>query len=88
MDKGERRRGDARCSFCGHSQKQVQKLIAGPGVYICDKCVELCMEVLDEDRGRGKPTASPRGCKPRWVATVPPRFRERLRGLFWRMVPV
>ena len=31
-----------KCSFCGKSQKQVQQLIAGPGVYICDECVELC----------------------------------------------
>ena len=38
-----------KCSFCGHSQKQVKKLIAGPGVYICDECVLLCTEILDDD---------------------------------------
>jgi ATP-dependent Clp protease ATP-binding subunit ClpX len=38
-----------RCSFCGKSQEQVRKLIAGPGVYICDECVELCNEILDEE---------------------------------------
>jgi len=37
-----------KCSFCGKSQKQVQQLIAGPGVYICDECVELCTEIIDE----------------------------------------
>ena len=37
-----------KCSFCGKSQKQVQQLIAGPGVYICDECVELCNEIIDE----------------------------------------
>ena len=37
-----------KCSFCGKSQEQVRKLIAGPGVYICDECVELCNEILDE----------------------------------------
>ena len=38
-----------KCSFCGKSQKQVRKLIAGPGVYICDECVELCNEMLGEE---------------------------------------
>ena len=38
-----------KCSFCGHSQKQVKKLIAGPGVYICDECVVLCVEILDDE---------------------------------------
>ena len=38
-----------KCSFCGKSQKQVKKLIAGPGVYICDECVDLCNEIIDED---------------------------------------
>ena len=37
-----------KCSFCGKSQKQVQQLIAGPGVYVCDECVELCNEIIDE----------------------------------------
>jgi ATP-dependent Clp protease ATP-binding subunit ClpX len=37
------------CSFCGKSQKQVKKLIGGPGVYICDECVELCNEIIDEE---------------------------------------
>jgi ATP-dependent Clp protease ATP-binding subunit ClpX len=37
-----------KCSFCGKTQKQVQQLIAGPGVYICDECVELCNEIIDE----------------------------------------
>ncbi len=38
-----------KCSFCGKSQEQVRKLIAGPGVYICDECVELCNEILEEE---------------------------------------
>ena len=38
-----------KCSFCGKSQEQVRKLIAGPGVYICDECVDLCNEILDEE---------------------------------------
>ena len=42
-----------KCSFCGKSQKQVKKLIAGPGVYICDECIELCNEIVDEELGSG-----------------------------------
>lgn len=38
-----------KCSFCGKTQAQVRKLIAGPGVYICDQCIELCSEIIDED---------------------------------------
>jgi len=40
-----------KCSFCGKSQKQVKKLIAGPGVYICDECIELCNEIIEEELG-------------------------------------
>lgn len=42
-----------KCSFCGKSQDQVKKLIAGPGVYICDECVDLCNEILDEELFEG-----------------------------------
>jgi ATP-dependent Clp protease ATP-binding subunit ClpX len=42
-----------KCSFCGKSQKQVRKLIAGPGVYICDECIELCNEIIEEELGEG-----------------------------------
>ncbi len=38
-----------KCSFCGKSQKQVKKLIAGPGVYICDECIGLCNEIMQEE---------------------------------------
>jgi ATP-dependent Clp protease ATP-binding subunit ClpX len=38
-----------KCSFCGKSQKQVKKLIAGPGVYVCDECIELCNEIIEEE---------------------------------------
>ncbi|MEC5149444.1 ATP-dependent Clp protease ATP-binding subunit ClpX [Cryobacterium sp. GrIS_2_6] len=49
-----------KCSFCGKSQKQVQQLIAGPGVYICDECVELCNEIIEErlaEAGAGETTS-------------------------------
>ena len=45
----EKRNDFLKCSFCGKSQKQVKKLIAGPGIYICDECVELCNEIIDEE---------------------------------------
>ena len=44
---------NVRCSFCGKTQEQVEKLIAGPGVYICDECIELCMGIIDENADRG-----------------------------------
>ena len=45
------------CSFCGKNQKEVKKLIAGPAVYICDECIQLCSEIIEEetDKEEGKP---------------------------------
>lgn len=47
-----------KCSFCGKSQEQVRKLIAGPGVYICDECVDLCNEILDEELFESGPSTA------------------------------
>lgn len=66
-----------KCSFCGKSQEQVRKLIAGPGVYICDECVDLCNEILDEElfeSGSAANQASPRrdqGPEKRKARTAP-----------------
>ncbi len=74
-----------KCSFCGKSQEQVRKLIAGPGVYICDECIDLCNEILDEelldgqgnpkqggDSGRKTATAAQKSGKPApTLATIP-----------------
>jgi ATP-dependent Clp protease ATP-binding subunit ClpX len=49
VNEREERRRHTRCSFCGKGQDQVRKLVAGPGVYICDQCIDLCQEVLEED---------------------------------------
>ncbi|WP_448525391.1 ATP-dependent protease ATP-binding subunit ClpX [Parathermosynechococcus lividus] len=67
-----------KCSFCGKSQEQVRKLIAGPGVYICDECVELCNEILDEEL-----TTVPNPTPPRREPTTPrsPRSQPRPRPL-------
>ena len=43
---------DLLCSFCGKSQDEVKKLIAGPSVYICDECIQLCNEIIAEDYGQ------------------------------------
>lgn len=53
-----------KCSFCGKSQEQVRKLIAGPGVYICDECVELCNEILDEELMENAAGMSPSMARP------------------------
>ena len=50
-----------KCSFCGKSQKQVQQLIAGPAVYICDECVELCNEIIEERMAEAGETSSHEG---------------------------
>lgn len=44
-------KGQLKCSFCGKTQDQVRKLVAGPGVYICDECIELCNEIIEEEFG-------------------------------------
>ena len=53
MSGSDDRRRYTRCSFCGKGQDQVRKLVAGPGVYICDLCIDLCQEVLEEDNRSG-----------------------------------
>ena len=50
MAKGDERVGKlVKCSFCGKPQDQVRRIVAGPGVYICDECVSLCQEIVAED---------------------------------------
>ncbi len=51
MFKFNEEKGQLKCSFCGKSQEQVRKLVAGPGVYICDECIELCNEIVEEELG-------------------------------------
>jgi len=72
-----------KCSFCGKSQDQVRKLIAGPGVYICDECIDLCNEILDEElveghshpAGRPSPESSRKGA-PRKPAKPAPTLAQ------------
>jgi len=51
MFKFNEEKGQLKCSFCGKSQDQVRKLVAGPGVYICDECIDLCTEIVEEELG-------------------------------------
>ena len=71
----ETRRRYTRCSFCGMGQDRVRKLVAGPGVYICDKCIYLCVKVLEEDAGGPLPRRRRRASLPRWLRNV---FRIRV----------
>ena len=45
----EETKGPVSCSFCAKSQDQVKKIVAGPGVYICNECIDLCKEIIDEE---------------------------------------
>jgi len=56
-----------KCSFCGKSQKQVKKLIAGPGVYICDECIDLCNEIIEEELSEGSELSLEELPKPREI---------------------
>jgi ATP-dependent Clp protease ATP-binding subunit ClpX len=56
-----------KCSFCGKSQKQVKKLIAGPGVYICDECIDLCNEIIEEELSESSEVRWDELAKPREI---------------------
>ena len=56
-----------KCAFCGKSQKQVKKLIAGPGVYICDECIDLCNEIIEEELNEGSEVSLEELPKPREI---------------------
>ncbi|MGB3532275.1 MAG: ATP-dependent protease ATP-binding subunit ClpX [Microcoleaceae cyanobacterium] len=75
-----------KCSFCGKSQEQVRKLIAGPGVYICDECVELCNEILDEELFDSTSTATPTSAN-RPTAAPTPKRRSRPSRVALNQVP-
>ena len=68
----ERRRddhqnGNLNCSFCGKSQKEVKKLIAGPTVYICDECIGLCNDIIAEEVEKDEPYAERLAARPQAV---------------------
>ena len=66
-----------KCSFCGKSQKQVKKLIAGPGVYICDECIDLCNEIIEEELAEGAELSLGELPKPHEIFDFLERLRHR-----------
>lgn len=74
-----------KCSFCGKSQEQVRKLIAGPGVYICDECVDLCNEILDEELLESNGAAPTAQQQPR--PEPPQKRRNRSSGISLNQIP-
>src|SRR5438046_8960877 len=64
---GDDRTGNLVCSFCGKSQDEVRKLIAGPTVYICDECVDLCNDIIAEDMEGRQETLSSKLPKPKEI---------------------
>ncbi|ANE47139.1 ATP-dependent protease [Paenibacillus swuensis] len=63
-------KGQLKCSFCGKSQDQVRKLVAGPGVYICDECIELCTEIVEEELGSEEELDLKEVPKPKEIRTI------------------
>jgi hypothetical protein len=76
---------DRRCSFCGKEEHRVSRLVAGPGVYICDRCVALCNEVLASGPRPEPPAPSASGR--RAVPDLPLAVRTWLRNLFRATAP-
>ena len=63
-------KGQLKCSFCGKSQEQVRKLVAGPGVYICDECIDLCTEIVEEELGSEEETEFKEIPKPKEICEI------------------
>ena len=63
----------ARCSFCGKRQEQVRRLVAGPGVYICDQCIALCNQIMNE-----APPETPEAASSKGKPGRPGRWRSKL----------
>ena len=71
------------CSFCGKSQREVKKLIAGPTVYICDECIELCNDIIAEEYGREEATSQEsRVPKPREISRENRKVRVAVRATY------
>jgi len=77
-DKFDDTRDELRCSFCGKPQSQVRRLVAGPGVYICDECIEMCMDII-QDAAQEAKGAAPEGDRgPRYKLPKPKKIYETL----------
>lgn len=76
MSDTDRKEPDCKCSFCGKSQDEVEKLIAGPDVYICDECIELCNEIVLEEDNRSPISKGSAGITP--ASLTPREINEHL----------
>ncbi|MBM1002564.1 MAG: ATP-dependent Clp protease ATP-binding subunit ClpX [Desulfofustis sp. PB-SRB1] len=76
MSDTDRKEPDCKCSFCGKSQDEVEKLIAGPDVYICDECIELCNEIVLEEDNRSPSSKGSAGIMP--ASLTPREINEHL----------
>ncbi|GEL77435.1 ATP-dependent protease ATP-binding subunit ClpX [Tenuibacillus multivorans] len=70
MFKFNEEKGQLKCSFCGKTQDQVRKLVAGPGVYICDECIDLCTEIVEEELGSTEAEEFKEVPKPREICEI------------------
>jgi hypothetical protein len=72
---GEPAEAELRCTFCAKDAEHVRKLIAGPRVYICDECVEVCVDILRDDRRQNAPEGPPVSATAQtWRGTTPAGF--------------
>jgi ClpX C4-type zinc finger len=76
-----RTHGGLACSFCGKHQEQVQRLIAGPGIYICDECIRLCDEILADE---APPSPSPASSPVDPEVAAPHSSVQRVPSTWWR----
>lgn len=70
FDNDEEQSGNISCSFCGKSQDQVKKIVAGPGVYICNECIDLCKEIMDEEFNKQVYTEDTEVPKPQEIKAI------------------
>lgn len=70
MFKFNEEKGQLKCSFCGKDQESVRKLVAGPGVYICDECIELCTEIVEEEIGMDEDVEMEEIPKPKEICEI------------------
>ena len=69
-ENGKNKKEFLKCSFCGKSQNQVKKLIAGPGVYVCNECIDLCNEIIDEELKDDRETSFKELPKPKEIYNI------------------
>ena len=80
MSKYDGNMKEPKCSFCGKTSDQVRRLVAGPGVFICNECIDLCCDILDEDDYPGAGEAAPQEQKLLYPAEIKAKLDEYIIG--------